>query len=159
MLKDDTYFMKQALREAQKSYEQDEVPVGCVIVVGNEVIAKAHNVRQSNHDVLGHAEIKAIQKATKKQNAWVLEDATLYVTLEPCLMCAGAILQSRIKRVVYGAFEPKFGVLGSVMDVFHQSSFNHQVQVTSGILKEESAHLLQQFFREKRQEQKNKPIE
>lgn len=154
MLKDDIYFMKQALREAQKSYEQDEVPVGCVIVVDNQIIAKAHNVRQRHHDVLGHAEIKAIQKATKKQNAWILEDATLYVTLEPCLMCAGAILQSRIKRVVYGAFEPKFGVLGSVMDVFYQGAFNHQVEVTTGVLKEESAQLLQQFFREKRQKQK-----
>lgn len=159
MLKDDIYFMKQALREAQKSYEQDEVPVGCVVVIDNQIVARAHNVRQKQHDVLGHAEIKAIQKATKQQQAWILEEATLYVTLEPCLMCAGAILQSRIKRVVYGAFEPKFGVLGSVMDVFQQGSFNHRVQVTSGVLKEESAQLLQQFFKEKRQKQKNKPLE
>lgn len=159
MLKDDIYFMKQALHEAQKSYEQDEVPVGCVIVVNNQIIARAHNIRQSHHDVLGHAEIKAIQKATKKQNAWILEDATLYVTLEPCLMCAGAILQARIKRIVYGAFEPKFGVLGSVMNVFDKAAFNHQVEVTSGVLKEESACLLQQFFKEKRKKQKNKPLE
>lgn len=159
MLKDDTYFMKQALHEAQKSYEQDEVPVGCVIVVDNQIIARAHNVRQSHHDVLGHAEIKAIQKAAKKQNAWILEDATLYVTLEPCLMCAGAILQARIKRVVYGAFEPKFGALGSVINVFDQAVFNHQVEVTSGVLKEESAHILQQFFKEKRKKQKNKSLE
>ena len=110
--RNDIFFMKEALKEAKKAYLKEEVPVGCVIVYNNEIIARAHNTRHKNKSALDHAEILAIKKANKKLNAWMLDGATIYVTLEPCLMCAGAIFQSRIKRVVYAASEPKFGAFG-----------------------------------------------
>ena len=138
-----------SLKEASKAYLEDEVPVGAVLVVGDKVIAKAHNERQKKHDVLGHAEVKVIQKASKKLNAWILDNATLYVTLEPCLMCAGAILQARIKRVVFATKEPKFGVVESKMKIFDEK-FNHKVEVTGGVLEEKSSDLLKQFFKSKR---------
>ena len=138
--KDDNYYMSLALKEASKAYLEDEVPVGAVLVVGDKVIAKAHNERQKKHDVLGHAEVKVIQKASKKLNAWILE---------PCLMCAGAILQARIKRVVFATKEPKFGVVESKMKIFDEK-FNHKVEVTGGVLEEKSSDLLKQFFKSKR---------
>jgi|LSQX01.2.fsa_nt_gb tRNA(adenine34) deaminase len=150
MLKDDLYFMKQALNEANKAYNRGEVPVGCVIVKDDKVIARAYNKRDQKKDVLGHAEIEAIQKATKKLNAWILEDCTIYVTLEPCLMCAGAILQSRIKRLVYGAKEPKFGAVESVAKVLDNDAWNHKIEVTGRILEEESSKLLKSFFQKLR---------
>ena len=119
--KDDIFFMKEALKEANKAYLKEEVPVGCVIVYKNEIIARAHNTRHKNKSALDHAEILAIKKANKKLNAWMLDGATIYVTLEPCLMCAGAIFQSRIKRVVYAASEPKFGAFGSILDLSNSS--------------------------------------
>jgi tRNA(adenine34) deaminase len=146
----DEHFMQIALKEAKKAYDQGEVPVGCIIVAGDEIIARAHNTRQNNHDPLGHAEVKAIQKAAKKRNAWILDDCELYVTLEPCLMCAGVILQSRIKRVVFGAFEPKFGVLGSTINIYEAATFNHQVEVKSGVLEEKCSSLMKNFFKELR---------
>lgn len=149
--KNDEYYMNLALKEAKVAYNKDEVPVGCVIVKDGVVIAKAHNLRQTKHDVMGHAEVLAIKKATKKLNAWILDDATLYVTLEPCLMCAGAILQARIKRVVFGAFEPKHGVLGSVINVCDENyHFNHKIEITSGVCLEESSMILKKYFKEKR---------
>ena len=147
--KDDNYYMSLALKEASKAYLEDEVPVGAVLVVGDKVIAKAHNERQKKHDVLGHAEVKVIQKASKKLNAWILDNATLYVTLEPCLMCAGAILQASIKRVVFATKEPKFGVVESKMKIFDEK-FNHKVEVPGGVLEEKSSDLLKQFFKSKR---------
>ncbi len=147
----DQYYMGLALKEAQKAYAKDEVPVGCVIVQNNQVIARAHNMRQLHHDVLGHAEIRAIKKATKKLNSWILEDATLYVTLEPCLMCAGAILQARIKRVVFATLEPKFGAIQSVVQIFNDEyHFNHHVIVDSGVCQEEASTLLKTYFQNKR---------
>jgi tRNA(adenine34) deaminase len=150
LLKTDEYFMSLALKEARKAYALDEVPVGCVIVASGEVIARAYNRRQENHDPLGHAEIRAIKRACKKREAWILDDCVLYVTLEPCLMCAGAILQTRIKKVIFGTFEPKFGVLGSVMDVYKDGIFNHEIEVKSGVMDAECSALLKDFFKKKR---------
>lgn len=145
----DIFFMNEALKEANKAYKKEEVPVGCVIVYNNEIIARAHNTRHKNKSTLDHAEILAIKKANKKLNAWMLDDATLYVTLEPCVMCAGAIFQSRIKRVVYAASEPKFGSFGSIIDLSDPLyKFNHKVIVTKGIKEIESSTLLKKFFKE-----------
>lgn len=146
----DEKFMKLAIKEAKKAYLKGEVPVGCVIVSGDEIIAKAYNQRESSNDPMGHAEVRAIKKACKKRGTWILEDCELYVTLEPCLMCSGVILQARIKRVVYGAKEPKFGVLGSLMNVYEEATFNHQVEVQGLVLAEECSALLKSFFKDLR---------
>ena len=147
----DILFMQEALKEAKKAYDKNEVPVGCVIVVDNKIIARAHNTRHKNKSVLDHAEIIAIKKANKKLNAWMLDEATLYVTLEPCVMCAGAIFQSRIKRVVFAACEPKFGSFGSILDLSSNNyKFNHKVIVTRGVLEHDAANLLKTFFKELR---------
>lgn len=147
----DVFFMKEALKEAKKAFLKEEVPVGCIIVYNNEIIARAHNTRHKNKSALDHAEILAIKKANKKLNAWMLDNATLYVTLEPCAMCAGAIIQSRIKRVVYAASEPKFGSFGSIIDLSDPIyKFNHKVELTKGILENESSLLLKTFFKELR---------
>ena len=148
---DDFYYMNEALKEAYKAYKADEVPVGCVIVHNGTIIARAHNKRQKKHDVFGHAEIVAIKKATKRLHSWILDEATMYVTLEPCLMCAGSILQSRIKKLVYATCEQKFGVIESKMQIFNnQSIFNHSVEVVSGIFKLEASELLKEYFKQKR---------
>ena len=143
-------YMLLALKEAEKAFKKNEVPVGCVIIKDDKVIAKAHNLRQTKKSVLGHAEILAIEKASKKLNSWILEDCTIYVTLEPCPMCAGTILQSRIKRLVFAANEPKFGACGSVINLF-EKKFNHEVEVIPNVLQEESAKLLKNFFQILRQ--------
>ena len=143
-------YMALALKEAEKAFKKNEVPVGCVIVKDDKVIARAHNLRQTKKSVLGHAEILAIEKASKKLNSWILEDCTIYVTLEPCPMCAGTILQSRIKKLVFSANEPKFGACGSVINLF-EKKFNHEVEVIPNVLKEESSKLLKNFFQILRQ--------
>ena len=153
----DIYFMNEALKEAKKAFEKDEIPVGCVIVYNDKIISKAHNLRQSKKSVLGHAEILAIQKANKKLDAWILEECTMYVTLEPCTMCAGAILQSRIKRLVFAANEPKHGACGSIINVLENNNFNHQVEVSRNVLENESSQLLKNFFQILRQK-KNKMV-
>ena len=142
--------MNLALKEAKKAYLKGDVPVGCVIVKNGEVIAKAHNTRQSKNDTMGHAEINAIRKACKKLNAWILEDATIYVTLEPCLMCAGAILNARISNLVYATEEPKFGSVESVANVLDNDKYNHKVKIEKGVLKEEASTMLKNFFKELR---------
>ena len=148
---DDFYYMNEALKEAYKAYRADEVPVWCVFVHNWKIIARAHNKRQKKHDVFGHAEIVAIKKATKRLHSWILDEATMYVTLEPCLMCAGSILQSRIKKLVYATCEQKFGVIESKMQIFNnQSIFNHSVEVVSGIFKLEASELLKEYFKQKR---------
>ena len=153
--KDDNYFMEEALKEAKKAYKKGEVPVGCVIVYNNEIIARAHNTRHQNKSAIDHAEMKAIKKANKKLNAWMLDDAVLYVTLEPCLMCAGAIFQSRIKRVVFGAFDKKAGSCSheSVIDLF-SLPYNHRPEVWAGIMEKECSEVLTEFFENLREKDK-----
>ncbi len=149
------YYMRLALKEARIAYKNGDVPVGCVIVKDDKVIAKAHNVRQLKKDTLVHAEIVAIKKACKKLNTWILEDSTIYVTLEPCLMCAGAILNARIKKLVYATEEPKFGSIESVANVLDNPKYNHFVQVEKNVLKEEASSMLKEFFRELRNNKNN----
>ncbi|MDK2934378.1 MAG: tRNA(adenine34) deaminase [Clostridiales bacterium] len=143
--------MMRALKEAQKAYRQGEVPIGAVIVKDDRIIARAHNLREKKHDATAHAEILAIQKACKKLGGWRLTDCDLYVTLEPCPMCAGAIIQSRIRKLVIGTTDPKAGAGGSVVDLFNIKTFNHKVEVIQGVLQQECAAILKQFFKELRQ--------
>ena len=143
-------YMEAALAEAKKAYLIDEVPVGAVIVYNDKIIARGHNTRETKQSVLGHAEINAIKKASKKIGSWRLEDCDMYVTLEPCSMCSGAIIQSRIKNLYFGAFDPKTGACGSVLNLF-EHNFNHKVNVVSGIMEEECSRIIKEFFRELRQ--------
>jgi tRNA(adenine34) deaminase len=143
-------YMKLALKEANKAYKKNEVPIGAVIVKDNKVIAKAHNLRVKNNLTTSHAEILVIQKANRKLKSWRLDSCTLYVTIEPCPMCAGAIIQSRIKEVFYGARDLKAGVHSSVINLF-ELPFNHKVEVKSGILEEESAKIISKFFKKIRE--------
>ena len=146
----DEIFMKEALKEAAKARKKDEVPIGAIIVQNNKIIAKGHNLRESKNDALGHAEIIAIRKANKKLKSWRLVDCTIYVTVEPCSMCAGAILQSRIDRIVYGTEDIKGGALGSSYNLFEQKSINHIPEIESGVLKEECSQIIKDFFKKKR---------
>jgi len=150
------YFMKEALKEAQKARDKQEVPIGVVIVKENKIIARAHNLREIKKNAIAHAEILAIQKACKKLDAWRLIDCEMYVTLEPCPMCAGAILNSRISKVYIGALEPRSGATGSKINLFEDYEFNHKVEYETGILEEECRILLQTFFQKRRKEQKSK---
>ena len=143
-------YMKEALKEAKKAYEKLEVPVGVVIVKDNKIIARAHNLKETKKDTTNHAEILAIQKASKKLEAWRLNDCEMYVTLEPCSMCAGAIINSRIKKIYIGALDEKTGAAGSVLNLFEDYKFNHKVEVEKGILKEECENILKSFFKELR---------
>jgi len=143
------YYMGLALKEAEKAYQKDEVPIGCVIVYQDKVIARSHNLRLEKELTHAHAEMLAIIKANKKIGSWRLEDCSLYVTLEPCAMCGGAIIQSRIKNLYFGAYDPKGGVGGSQINLFNVK-FNHQVDVVGGILEKESKALLQSFFKKLR---------
>ena len=142
--------MKAAITEAKKARDIDEVPVGAVVVYNNKIIARGHNTREKDQSVLGHAEINAIKKASKKIGSWRLEDCDIYVTLEPCSMCSGAIIQSRIKNLYYGAKDLKTGAAGSVLDLFSYT-FNHKVNVVGGILEEECSRIIKDFFKELRQ--------
>lgn len=143
-------YMRAALREARKAAAMEEVPIGCVIVQGDKIIARGYNRRNTDKNTLSHAELIAIKKASKKTGDWRLEDCTLYVTLEPCQMCAGAIVQSRIKEVVIGAMNPKAGCAGSVLNLLQMKEFNHQTEIVRGVLEEECSELLSEFFRELR---------
>lgn len=142
--------MKAALNEAKKAYLIGEVPVGAVIVHDGKIIARGHNTREAKQSVLGHAEINAINKASKKIGSWRLEECDLYVTLEPCPMCSGAIIQSRIKNLYFGAYDLKSGACGSVLDL-HSYNFNHKVRVVGGIMEEECSRIIKDFFKELRQ--------
>ena len=155
-LKSNEYYMLKALEQAKKAAAENEVPVGCVIVYQDKIISKAYNKRNQTNSALDHAELIAIKKACKKLNTWILEDASIYVTLEPCLMCSGAILQSRLKNLYFGAYEPKFGTAGSVMNVFEEEKFNHHVNVYGGILQDECSNILKSFFQNMRVDKKNK---
>ena len=149
------YFMKQALKEAEKAYKKLEVPVGAIIVKDGKIIARAYNQKESKTDTTKHAEILAIQKASKKLKSWRLIDCEMYVTLEPCTMCAGAIIHSRIKKVYIGAMDEKTGAVGSVLNLFEDYKFNHKPEVEKGILKEDCESLLKQFFKELRKLKSN----
>ena len=144
-------FMKLAIKEANKAKELDEVPVGCVIVKDDKVIARGFNKRELTQDSTYHAELKTLQKACKKLKSWRLEDCDIYVTLEPCIMCAGAIIQSRIRHIYFGAYDPKGGAFGSSIDVLTANNINHHPLVTGGLLEEECAYLLKDYFRKKRE--------
>ena len=143
-------FMKEALKEAKKAYGKLEVPVGAVIVKDGKIIARAHNIKEEKKDTTKHAEILAISKTSKKLDSWRLTDCEMYVTLEPCSMCAGALIQSRIKKVCIGTMDEKTGACGSVLNLLEDYTFNHKVQIETGILQEECEELLKQFFKELR---------
>ncbi|WP_145431385.1 tRNA adenosine(34) deaminase TadA [Staphylococcus haemolyticus] len=146
----DEYYMKLAIEEAKKAQKLGEVPIGAIIVKNNEVIASAHNLRETAQLPTAHAEHIAIERASKVVGSWRLEECKLYVTLEPCVMCAGAIVMSRIPKVVYGATDPKGGCSGSLMNLLEESRFNHRAEVIKGVLEQECGDLLRNFFRELR---------
>mgnify|MGYP000437247457 FL=1 len=152
----DEKYMKEALKQAKKAYALEETPIGCVIVHEGKIISRGYNRRNTDKNPLAHAEITAIRKASKKLGDWRLEGCTLYVTLEPCLMCAGAIIQSRMDRVVIGCMNPKAGCAGSVLNLLQVDRFNHQADVTRGVLEEKCSELMKSFFRELREKKKKK---
>ena len=147
-------FMKEAIKEAKKALLIDEVPIGCVIVKDNKIIARGHNVRESKNSPIGHAEIEAINKASKKLKSWRLEGCDIYITLEPCIMCSGAIIQSRIENIYFGASDPKGGALISSINVLDTKNINHHPKVHEGILKEECSSLISDYFKNKREKKK-----
>jgi len=144
------HYMRLALEEANKAVGKDEVPVGAVVVYEKKIISAAHNLRESLQSATAHAEILALDAACRALSSWYLKDCDLYVTLEPCIMCAGAIINARIRSLYFGAFDPKAGACGSVTDVFRLKELNHRVTVYGGIMEEECASLLKEFFRKKR---------
>lgn len=146
----DEKYMKKALKLAEKAKTLGEVPIGCVIEYNGKIIGRGYNRRNTDKCTLNHAEITAIKKASKVIGDWRLEGCTMYVTLEPCQMCAGAIVQARIDRVVIGAMNPKAGCVGSILNLLQMKEFNHQVEITRGILEEESSNVLKEFFKELR---------
>ena len=154
MLTDQERYMKEAIRQAKKARALEEVPIGCVIVYNGQIIARGYNRRNTDKNTLSHAELNAIKKASKKLGDWRLEGCTMYVTLEPCQMCAGALMQSRIDRVVIGSMNPKAGCAGSVLNLLEMDGFNHKVEVIRGVLQEECSIMLSDFFRELREKKK-----
>lgn len=147
--------MREALKQAMRAYKQEEVPIGCVIVYDGEIIARAYNKRNMKRNPLAHAEILAINKAAKVLEDWRLEECTMYITLEPCQMCAGAIVQARIPKVVIGSMNPKAGCAGSVLNLLDIAKFNHQVEIVKGVMEEECTKMLQDFFKQLRQKKKD----
>lgn len=143
-------YMKEAIKEAKKAYKKLEVPVGAVIVKDGKIIARAHNLKETKYDTTKHAEILAIQRASRKLQSWRLVDCEMYITLEPCTMCAGAIINSRIKRIYIGTMDEKTGAVGSKLNLFKDYTFNHNVEVETGIMKEECEEILKEFFKELR---------
>ena len=146
----DEKYMREAMRQARKAWALMEVPIGCVIVQNGKIIARGYNRRNTDKNTLSHAELNAIRKASKKTGDWRLEDCTMYITLEPCQMCAGAIVQARMGRVVIGAMNPKAGCAGSILNLLEMPEFNHQVQVERGVVGEECSEMLTEFFKELR---------
>lgn len=151
----DEKYMKAAVREAKKALALGEVPIGCVIVHEGQIIGRGYNRRITDKNVLSHAEINAVKKACKRMGDWRLEDCTLYVTLEPCPMCAGAIVQARIPRVVIGCMNPKAGCAGSVLNLLDEKGFNHQAETESGVMGEECSQMMKSFFKELRKRDKH----
>lgn len=153
-VKQDEKYMREAIRQARKAYALEEVPIGCVIVYQGKIIGRGYNRRTVDKNTLAHAELTAIRKACRKINDWRLEGCTMYVTLEPCQMCSGAIVQARIPRVVVGCMNPKAGCAGSILNLLDMKEFNHQVDLTVGVLAAECSEMMKQFFRELRERQK-----
>ncbi len=158
MTKDEKY-MKEAIKQAKKAAAVGDVPIGCVIVYEDKIIARGYNKRNAKKTTLAHAELLAIEKASKVINDWRLEECTMYITLEPCQMCAGAIVQARVPRVVVGAMNKKAGCAGSIINLFQIPAFNHQVEFEKGVLEEECSALLSDFFKELRSEKKKNDAE
>lgn len=158
-LDEDKKYMKEALKQAKKAEANKDVPIGCVIVYDGKIIARGYNRRNMDKTTLAHAEILAIKKASKYLGDWRLEDCTMYVTLEPCQMCAGAIVQARIPRVVIGCMNPKAGCAGSILNLLDIKEFNHQVQVERGILEEECSSIMKNFFAWLRESKKSKSLD
>lgn len=152
--KTDEKYMKEAIRQARKAYAIGEVPIGCVIVWKDKIIGRGYNRRTIDKNTLAHAELIAIRKASKKMNDWRLEECTMYVTLEPCQMCSGAIVQSRMTRVVVGCMNPKAGCAGSILNLLQMEAFNHQVELTTGVLGDECSQMMKSFFKELREKKK-----
>ena len=153
-LTDDERFMKEAIRQARKAYDIGEVPIGCVIVYEGRVIARGYNRRTIDKNTLAHAELLAIRKASRKLDDWRLEGCTMYVTLEPCQMCSGAIIQARIPKVVVGCMNPKAGCAGSILNLLDVPQFNHQAELVTGVLEEECSQMMKEFFKELREKKK-----
>ncbi len=151
----DRKYMREAIKQAKKAYALEEVPIGCVIVYEGKIIGRGYNRRTVDKNPLAHAEIQAIRKASRKMGDWRLEDCTLYVTLEPCQMCSGAIVQARMKRVVVGCMNPKAGCAGSILNLLDVKEFNHQVELKTGVLEDECSQMMKQFFKELREKRKN----
>jgi len=158
-IEEQKFYMNEALKQAKKAYSIGEVPIGCVIVYDGEIIGRGYNRRNTDKSVFCHAEIAAMKKATKKIGDWRLEECTLYVTLEPCQMCAGAIVQARIPNVVIGCMNGKAGCAGSVLNILENDNFNHQCNVTRGVMEEETSSILKKFFLELRIKNKMKKKE
>lgn len=150
----DEKYMREAIKQAKKAYALNETPIGCVIVHQGKIIGRGYNRRNTDKSPLAHAEIAAIRKASRRIGDWRLEECTLYVTLEPCQMCAGAIVQSRIPRVVIGCMNPKAGCAGSVLNLLENPAFNHQAEIRTGVLEEDCSGLMKTFFKELREKQK-----
>ncbi|MEG6584232.1 tRNA adenosine(34) deaminase TadA [Dendrosporobacter sp. 1207_IL3150] len=146
----DNYYMGLALEEAQKAYDIGEVPIGAVLVIGDEVVAKGHNMRETWHDATAHAEVIAIREACKNLGRWRLTGATLYVTIEPCPMCAGALVMSRVDRLVYGSADYKAGAVESIFNIAQNEALNHRIDVTAGVRADECASLMKNFFKQRR---------
>ena len=154
MVNTDEKYMKEAIKQAKKAYAIGEVPIGCVIVYEDKIIGRGYNRRTIDKNTLAHAELQAIRKASKKMDDWRLEGCTMYVTLEPCQMCSGAIVQSRMDRVVVGCMNPKAGCAGSILNLLNVPEFNHQVELTTGVLGEECSQMMKAFFKELREKKK-----
>ena len=155
---DDEKYMWQAIKLAKKAWKIEEVPIGCVIVHEGKVIGRGYNRRTTDKNPLAHAELIAIKKASKKMGDWRLEDCTLYVTLEPCQMCSGAIVQARMKKVVVGCMNPKAGCAGSILNLLQVDRFNHQVELETGVLEEECSQMMKSFFKELREKRKKENL-
>ena len=158
-LQEKEFFMREALKEAQKAYDQAEVPIGAVVVLNGEIIGRGYNLREKEQDATLHAEIKAIRQANQHLGSWRLEDCELFVTLEPCPMCSGAMILARLKKVTFGAFDSKAGTAGTFMNLLQDERFNHQVEVEQGILEDECKEILQTFFKGLRERNKQRKQE
>jgi tRNA(adenine34) deaminase len=151
----DEFFMNEALKEAQKAFDADEVPVGAVAVYKNQIIGRGHNQTEQLQDPTAHAEIIALTAAANALNSWRLEDVDIYTTIEPCIMCAGALVLARVRKVIFGASDEKFGGCGSIFNIFSEKKLNHQVEIEQGLLKEQAAGLMKKFFAKQREKKKN----